>query len=353
MKIIILAGGVGNRLWPYSNKNFPKQFLGFGRKKSLLQQTIARFMDLGKIYVVTSKEYEPLVKKQAPNVSVLAEPFQKNTAPAVCFALSNITCDNGETVFITPSDHIIENEEVFVEILLKEEKKLSSFGETERSKADNEQKVEDKSREKGESKDKELKIGDTEGAKSKEVEKDSIVLFGISPDKAEKDFGYIKKDGSTFIEKPSLELAKELISSKNYLFNSGMVLARKSTLLSEIKKYSPELLQGPNKGMQPVSLDKALLEKTKRIKVVPVDINWTDVGSFERLQQTQQTDNSKNVKIGQVSSTDLKNSLVISHNKKISIKGLEDVAVIDTEDCIYILKKEEKHSIESLLKGTT
>ena len=336
MKIVILAGGSGTRLWPYSRSSFPKQFLHFGEEKTLLQKTISRFLPIAApedIIIMTNQDYfhhvRSQVKELAPALEkqILVEPERKNTAPAIALAVSYLRdflqCDENECFLVSSSDHLIAPEEVFLEAVKK-----------------------------GESLAKEGKN----------------VIFGIRPHKPETGYGYIKADAEgnveRFIEKPDYAMAQQYLISGEYLWNSGIFLFQIKTFLEELQAYSPEVAEKIEGNFQDVirrfsdfpevSIDYALMEKSQKTVVIPLDITWSDVGSWDSVYDVLEKDANQNVKVGNVLDIDTKNCLIMGDKRLISTIGLEDLLVIETEDAIFIGKKGEsqrvKHLVEELKK---
>lgn len=344
MKSIILAGGSGTRLYPLSRKHFPKQFLKIWDEESLFQKTVKRNLQAVKwvkdIVVITNNDYQFHIKnqlKEALNsettdipVNIILEPIGRNTAPAIAlaakYALEKLNADENEVLFISPSDHLISPDDKFIEYVKKAE---------------------------------EL------------AKKGYIVTFGIRPNKPETGYGYIEKNGKLnteieaysvqqFHEKPDLKTAKEYLLSGNYFWNSGMFAFSIKTILDEIKKYAPEinnLLEGKtfeevvmNFGDMPdISIDYAVMEKTDKAVVLPLDIMWSDVGSWDSVYEVLEKDENKNVKIGNVIDIDTKNSLIMGDERLIATIGLDDVIVVETPDAIVIAKKGEGQKIKNLV----
>ena len=336
MKLIILAGGGGTRLWPYSRQDYPKQFLHFGDKESLLEKTLKRFSNVSFIteaVIVTNSKYAHLVEKQIAKanptykVMCLIEPFAKNTAPAVALAIKyfqeKYNSNEDENVLIIPSDHIIYPEDVFISYI---EKLLA------------------------------------------QNEKDLIVTFGIVPKKAETGFGYIKVDKKIndllfdvekFIEKPNKKNAGKLIEEKKSFWNAGIFLFSIKRFLRELKTHSNEifkLLNGTYKEvfnnfykMPSISIDYAIMEKTKNICVCPLNISWSDVGSWDGVYDVLKKDKNQNVKIGNVLDLDTKNSLIIGSKRLISTIDLEDILVVETDDAIFLAKKGSSQKVKELM----
>ena len=336
MKIVILAGGSGTRLWPYSRNSFPKQFLHFGDKKSLLQKTIERFVGrypLSDLLIVTNQDYYHLVKAQMREISpdleqqILVEPERKNTAPAIALAISYLKQEkkipSDECVLVCSSDHIISPIERFLEAI-----------------------------EKGESL----------------AKQGNHVIFGIRPHKPETGYGYIKTRYLTqdiasveaFIEKPSFELAQSYLLDGNYLWNSGIFLFQIGTFLEEIALHCASISEKLKDSFQEccanfstmpdISIDYALMEKSKKIGVIPLDVTWSDVGSWDSVYDVHAKDENLNVKIGNILDIDTKNCLIMGGKRLISTIGVQDLLIIETDDAIFIGKKGESQRVKSLVE---
>jgi mannose-1-phosphate guanylyltransferase/mannose-6-phosphate isomerase len=337
VKIIILAGGKGTRLWPISRESFPKQFLKLNDEKSLLQQTVERFLvdrAPSDIVIVTNNDYHYLVKSQIKAISspladqIIIEPQQRNTAPAIIFALKHLQEKQGlsekEVVLVSSSDYWVSSREKFLEAINKAEE-VANEGQ--------------------------------------------IVTFGVKPYKPETGYGYIQINPYTtsdvypaiaFVEKPALELAQQYVQSGEYLWNSGIFafsietfwkeLAEHSDALSQQSQGTLETLTANFSQMLNCSIDCEVMEKSKNISVIPFDFLWSDVGSWDTIFEVMNKDVNQNVKIGNIHMIDTKNSLVIGDKRLISMVGLEDMVVIETEDALFLGKKGESQRVKALVE---
>jgi mannose-1-phosphate guanylyltransferase len=326
---IILCGGSGTRLWPLSRTLFPKQFIKLFNNKSLFQLTLERNSVLCDAnFIVSNSEQYFLALEQEEELfsnnisSYLLEPVGRNTAPAI--ALACMALDAEEIVLVTPSDHLIKDEAAYKKVL--------------------------------------------EEAKN-EVEKNQLVTFGITPTYPEIGFGYIEADGldvKSFKEKPDLETAKLYLEKGNYYWNSGMFMFKAGVFLEELKKYSPEIYKTSEIAFSKKlnitdkqfkiktddmlnipedSIDYAVMESSDRVKVIPSDIMWSDLGDFNALSteiEEMTPDDCPPISI------DSANNLIIS-NKQVATIDIEDLVIIDTPDALLISKKESTQKVKNVV----
>ena len=340
---IILCGGNGTRLWPVSRALMPKQFVKIIDNKSLFQLTLERNSKIcDKSFVVSNIEQYFLALDQVEESSTfdikdstfLLEPIGKNTAPAIALACMAIPKDT--TVLVTPSDHLIKNEDAYKKVLQKA-KDLAS--------------------------------------------QDFLVTFGITPTFAETGFGYIESNGEdvlAFHEKPDFKTAKKYLetnsklktqNSKLYLWNSGMFMFKAGVFLNELKKHSSKIYEAcevaykSSKKSDVIrvsyedminipedSIDYAVMEKSDKVKVIASDIDWSDVGSFDALSQEFKTDKNGNTKDENLLAINSKNNFVYSSDRLIATVGIDDLIVVDTPDALLISKKGSSQKIKDIVK---
>lgn len=339
MKAIILAGGSGTRLWPVSRYGLPKQFIKLNGGKSLLCQTVERLaavVPLRDIYVITNDDYRFHVQADLRSVSpeiennVILEPVGRNTAPAIAlvmrYCLEKLHSRKDEVVFICPSDHIIEPVEKFAKYARQAEAAA--------------------------------KAG-------------SIVTFGVKPDRPETGYGYIKKGGKApgngavcrvekFAEKPDVKTAEKYLAAGDYYWNSGMFAFTIETMLAEFKAYAPEIsrrlpqalakMTASFKDMPNISIDYAVMEKSKKAAVLPIDLLWSDVGSWDSLPEVIKPDGDGNVKVGDVLALDTKRTIVMGEKRLISTIGLKDLIVVDTPDALLIARRGQAQRVKEVVE---
>ncbi|MGQ4005582.1 mannose-1-phosphate guanylyltransferase/mannose-6-phosphate isomerase [Francisellaceae bacterium CB300] len=333
---IVLCGGSGTRLWPLSRTLFPKQFVRLFDRKSLFQKTLLRNSNLcNKTLIVSNVEQYFLAVDQINELDIeiykyILEPVARNTAPAI--ALSCLALDPEDVVLITPSDHLIKNDKKYSEVLLEAE----------------------------------------ELAKN-----DYIVTFGIKPTKPETGFGYIHASGNdvlSFKEKPSLETAQKYLEQDDYFWNAGIFCCKAGIYLDELQKYSPEIhkrsvIAFNNNQSHEINIDKqlmldipndsidyAVMENSNKVKVVQCeDISWSDLGSFDALdEEVQDTKNNnaiiKSEDIDEPVFINSTNNLLVADSRQVSMIDTNDLLVIDTADALLISKKGSSQDVKKVLE---
>ncbi len=331
MKILILAGGSGTRLWPTSRESSPKQFLKLGKEgdnSSFFQKTVRRFLPLASkedIWSITHEKYAAILQEQLREIDpslesqMILEPERKNTAPAIVLALKFLEekkVSQEEVVLVASSDHFLSDEKQFLEKVMVA-RQLAYQG--------------------------------------------KLVMLAARPTKPETGYGYIKinktGDVEAFVEKPSKELAQGFIKDGSYLWNCGIFVFKIETFWKELKIHYPllaslsyqELVQVFS-SLPSISIDYALMEKTKNSAAVVLDLMWSDIGSWDSVFDASEKDSNSNVKIGNVLDIDTKNSLIIGGKKLISTVGLEDMVIIETDDILFIGKRGESQRVKMVVE---
>lgn len=333
MKIIILAGGGGTRLFPLSRDCYPKQFLHVIGDKSLLAQTIERFLGLVRpedIVIVTNERYIFHVQAElkiinAQEAHIITEPMGKNTAPAIALAQSYcqdiLQCDDDEILFVSPSDHLIKPIDAFQDLIRN----------------------------------------------AQDVAKDNIVTLGIKPTKPETGYGYIEAEKNSdlakkvisFKEKPDLATAKEYIASGNYYWNGGMFMFSIATMQAELAKYMPAIIDITKNGyryavdnfvnMPDISIDYAVAEKSQKMMMIPMEnIYWNDIGSFDAIAEIL-SDKDKNVFKGDILAENCTDTMIIGDTRLIAGIDLENLMIIDTPDALLVAKKGESQKVKNIV----
>ena len=340
---LIMAGGRGERFWPRSRKNMPKQFLSLtDDSRTMIQLTVDRILPLVKmedIYIATNKDYKGLVKEQLPGIpeeNILCEPIGRNTAPCIGLGLMHVLRKYDDAVMmVLPSDSLIKNGDRYRE-LVKEACEIAASG-------------------------------------------DNLVTMGIRPSYPETGYGYIKfledeARGSAyrvdkFVEKPSLELAKEYLATGQYLWNAGMFVWKASTVLKEFEANLPDMLKGlgtikeavgtPDEDkvlgevfptLESISIDYGIMEKAGSIYTIPGDFGWDDVGSWLAVERIKTVNEDNNVVSGNVITIGTKDCIIEAKDKLIAAVGLKDIVVVDTEDATLICDKAATADIKKVLE---
>lgn len=341
---LIMAGGRGERFWPKSRRNLPKQFLTLTSDgKTMIQLTVERILptvEINDIYIATNKDYINLVREQLPNLpkeNILCEPIGRNTAPCIGLAAIHISQKYDDAIMmVLPSDHLIKYNTMFINTL----KDACAVAEQD----------------------------------------DNLVTIGITPDYPETGYGYIKFNPTEclgrafvvdrFVEKPNLETAKEYLASEEYLWNSGMFVWKISTILKCFELYIPNTYEGLitirndidsdfyENTLEKVfsefkseSIDYAIMEKAQHIYTLPGTFGWDDVGSWLAVERIKKTNEFGNVTQGNIITIDTKNCIIEGSKKLIATVGLEDLIIVDTDDATLICSKNDAGDIKKVLEN--
>lgn len=348
---VVMAGGAGSRLWPLSRELYPKQFLQLCDENSLLQTTLLRLSALAcqTPLVITNEQHRFIVAEQLRQINhlkdnIVLEPCGKNTAPALAISafLALKRNENQDPILIAlASDHVISKQDVFCEAI---EKAIPL------------------------------------------AEAGKIVTFGVIPQYAETGYGYIERDVSAsadiegtetgffnvkrFVEKPDLETAKSYVATGDFFWNSGMFMFKASVYLEELNKYRPDIYESCKKIMltsyrdldfirleeehfkdcPAESIDFAVMEKTDRCIVLPVDIGWSDVGSWQSLWDISDKTPSGDVCQGDVLTYNTKNNYIYSESALVAAVGVDDIVVVQTADAILVAKKSEVQDVKKIVE---
>ncbi|MEA3418033.1 MAG: mannose-1-phosphate guanylyltransferase/mannose-6-phosphate isomerase [Campylobacterota bacterium] len=332
MTNIILCGGSGTRLWPISRALMPKQFIKLFDSQSLFQLSAKRNSSAcpDQLIVSNVEQYflavDQLSEIQMDNhTQFLLEPVGRNTAPAIALACFAVEAD--EIVLVTPSDHLVKNEVAYAAVL---------------------QKAKDLAGE------------------------DNLVTFGIKPEYAETGYGYIEaqdEDAKAFHEKPDAKTAQRYVEAGNFYWNSGMFCFKAGVYLDELKQYAPEIYEASkqayndakNDGMIRIghadmaaipdeSIDYAVMEKSNKVKVVASEIGWSDLGSFDALDEELPKDENGNTQCRDLYTINAKNNFVYSKDRAIALTDVEDLIIVDTGDALLISKKGNSQKVKEVVK---
>lgn len=342
---LIMAGGRGTRFWPASTEDKPKQFLNLIGNRTMIQETVHRLlplMDLNHIFICTGAKYKDLCMKQLPELpeqNIIIEPTGRNTAP--CILLSSLYIKqiyNDANIIVLPSDHQINKETEFLSVLSDANEFVNE-------------------------------------------NRESIITIGIQPNRPETGYGYINflntvsdvnkheiKKVNKFVEKPNLEVAQSYLNDGHYLWNAGMFMFNADFIISEYKKYVKETYELLNSlpsihddnymnelekkyiQCKSISVDFAIMEKTKNLFVIPADFGWDDIGAWKALERYLQDDSKGNILKGNVKTIDSEHNLVFSTEKEVILLDIDDIFVIETDEKIVVGRKTSLDKVHELRK---
>lgn len=339
---IIMAGGSGTRLWPLSHSLYPKQFLSLINENSLLQETLKRLDGLNCLppVIVSNNEHRFIVAEQlrqfgVDDFQIILEPVGRNTAPAVALAaLKSLELHGDHHMLVLAADHAIQDIEAFHAAVL---------------------------------------------AAEQESVDNKLVTFGIVPTKPETGYGYIKKGEqvknsvfkvNSFVEKPDLETAKNYLEQKCYLWNSGMFMFKASVYLDELKKFRPDILAACKESLSSAStdldfirlnsdvfaecpdesIDYAVMEKTQDCVVIPLDADWSDIGSWTSLWEISEKDEHENVSHGDVINYNSRNNYIYSEGSLISTVGVNNLIIVQTKDALLVAQQDNVQDIKKIVE---
>lgn len=348
MKItaVIMAGGRGERFWPKSRTNYPKQFLSLTEDgETMIQKTVKRLLPIvaiEDIFVVTNVSYAALVQEQLPSLpaeNVLTEPCARNTAPCIGLAAAVIRKKYGEAMMLVlPSDHLIRYEEMYIDTLRQ------AVAVAERD--------------------------------------ENLVTIGITPTYPETGYGYINFARDTvlempgvyrverFVEKPDLETAKEYLASHRYLWNSGMFVWKTSSILANIQKLMPDIYDGLTRieaavgtadyesvleaeyqAFRSESIDFGVMEKAENIYTLPGSFGWDDVGNWLAVERINATNEYGNYIEGDVITIGTERSTICGGKRLIAAVGVENLIVVDTDDAVLICAKDSTQDVKKVIEN--
>lgn len=340
---VVIAGGSGGRLWPLSREHYPKQFLALNSCLPMLQETLARLdgVDVSFPQIICNEEHRFLVAEQlrqlGKKANIILEPVARNTAPAIALAaLYQKSLNQSDSVMLVlPADHVIENIEAFQSALR-------------------------------------MALSQAESGK--------LVTFGVVPTSPATGYGYIKGYSnscndpvvtvSKFIEKPDIKRAQRYFDQGDYFWNSGMFMFRADKYLEELERFRPDILEACERAMDQLtpdldfvrinsdaftacpseSVDYAVMEKTGRAVVVPLDAGWCDVGSWSALWEIKEKDGGNNVTEGDVILESTSGSLVFAQDRLVTTVGVDGLIVVDTKDALLVAAKDAVQDVKNVVE---
>jgi len=338
IKAVIMAGGSGTRLWPLSRAAHPKQFLALHGEGTMLQNTVKRLsgLDVQSSVVICNEEHRFFVAEQLREIdkldAIILEPVGKNTAPAIALA-AFLAREDDPLLLVLAADHVVQDEVMFTKAV-SDALPLAESG--------------------------------------------KLVTFGIVPQDANTGYGYIKRGKpqdtgfivDQFVEKPSIEVAKDYLASGEYYWNSGMFLFKASRYLEELKKFRPDIYQTCKSAVIETdadldflrinkekfeacpseSIDYAVMEKTDDAVVVPMDAGWSDIGSWSSLWEISEKDSNGNATYGDVILHESNNSYVRTDGKLIAVIGVDDLVIVGTKDVLVVAHKDSVQNVKTVVE---
>ncbi len=338
---IILSGGSGTRLWPLSRKMYPKQFLSLLHDQTMLQMTLSRLDGLEHTAptVVCNNEHRFIVAEQARQIgiedlSIILEPFGKNTAPAIAVSAIHATgLAEDPVLLVLSADHEIADEKAFHDAV-KQALPLAEAG--------------------------------------------KLVTFGIVPKNAATGYGYIKRGEAEgngfvvdqFVEKPDPDTAEEYLATGEYYWNSGMFMFKAQAYLKELEKFKPDMVTNCRRAVGNIredigflrldpetfgncesdSIDYAVMEKTDLACVVPMDAGWSDIGSWASLWDQAKKDKAGNTTQGDVITTNTENSFVHAESRLVATVGIKDLVIVETHDVVLVADREQAQEVKQIVE---
>jgi mannose-1-phosphate guanylyltransferase / mannose-6-phosphate isomerase len=338
---VILSGGSGSRLWPFSREAYPKQFLPLTGKSTMFQSTWGRVQSIvsDAPIIVANEEHRFMVAEQLREAgctpsAILLEPVGRNTAPAIAAAaLQAVASGDDPILLVLPSDHVIADASAFRTAVL--------------------------------------------GAEPA-ARKGRLVTFGIVPTQPETGYGYIRakasegdgaRDVAEFVEKPDADTAARYVASGDYFWNSGMFLFRASVYLAELERQQPKMLAACRDALAKAridadfvrldrhafsespsdSIDYAVMEETSLASVLPISVGWNDVGSWSALWEVAEQDEDGNAHHGDVVAQKCRNTLAWGDGRLVAMLGLQDVVVVDTADAVLVAHRDHVQDVKSIV----
>lgn len=349
---VILSGGSGSRLWPLSRASYPKQLLALADTKTMLQVTIGRVMelpaptfDVNPPLLVCNQEHRFLIREQCLAIeqlpaAIYLEPAGRNTAPAIALAAFHLALGDGGNpdalMLVLPADHVIRNQAAFARV---------------------------------------IEIA------AQTAKQGHLVTFGIAPTAAETGYGYIQAGAavanvagafavSRFVEKPDRKTAEEYLATGDYTWNSGMFMFTAGAYLAELASHRPDIFAAAKRAWEKRavdldfnrpdaaeflscpsdSIDYAVMQATTKAAVVPADIGWSDVGSWDSLWDITRKDENGNSIQGDIFATDTHNSYLRAESRLVAVVGLDNVVVVETADAVLVMHKEKSQSIKRAIE---